>query len=181
MPGLTMNITLDDVDLRRVQKGLQLLSRAGYFLPPVLEELGEDVVRHTDDRWEKEVDPEGNAWAPLAPSTIKQKELEGKRTKILQRDGFLRHSIRHQLVAQDTLAVGTSMEYAAVQQLGGKSEYTIRAKNKKALAWPGAAHPVAAVVHPPLTPRPFLGISRADRISMGKVIAKHIRLALGEE
>lgn len=37
-----------------------------------------------------------------------------------------------------------------------KQRYTIRPKNKKALFWPGAAHPVKSVNHPGMRPRAII-------------------------
>lgn len=48
-----------------------------------------------------------------------------------------------------------SMEYGAVLEEGSKP-HVIRAKNKKALFWPGAAHPVRQVNHPGTRPYPII-------------------------
>jgi phage gpG-like protein len=51
--------------------------------------------------------------------------------------------------------IGTNVNYAAAVEYG-TSPHVITPKNKRALYWPGAAHPVAKVNHPGTRPRPFL-------------------------
>lgn len=60
--------------------------------------------------------------------------------------GRLRNSI---VVAKENgvWVVGTNLEYAKYVELG-VDEHVIRPKNKKALYWQGAPHPVKKVNHP---------------------------------
>lgn len=51
--------------------------------------------------------------------------------------------------------VGTNLKYAAAVE-GGTAPHIIRPKNKKALFWPGARHPVGAVHHPGTRAQPFM-------------------------
>ncbi|MGJ5895149.1 HK97 gp10 family phage protein [Streptomyces niveiscabiei] len=51
--------------------------------------------------------------------------------------------------------VGTNVNYAAAVEYG-TAPHVIKPRNKKALFWPGAAHPVAQVNHPGTRPQPFL-------------------------
>ncbi|MFJ9754969.1 HK97 gp10 family phage protein [Streptomyces sp. NPDC101149] len=51
--------------------------------------------------------------------------------------------------------VGTNVNYAADVEYG-TAPHVIKPRYKKALYWPGAAHPVASVNHPGTAPRPFL-------------------------
>jgi len=76
----------------------------------------------------------------------------------LYKSGALKHSIRIITVTNNSVTVGSDRRYAAIQQLGGVTKpHEILAKYKAALAWPGAAHPVARVHHPgsKIPPRPF--------------------------
>lgn len=52
-------------------------------------------------------------------------------------------------------SVGTNVNYAAAVEYG-TAPHVIRPKNKKALAWPGARHPVALVNHPGTRAQPFM-------------------------
>ncbi|MHB1131657.1 MAG: HK97 gp10 family phage protein [Chloroflexota bacterium] len=82
------------------------------------------------------------------------------------RTGTLKRSL-HTEVGESTalravVLVGTDLEYAQAIEFGSglygpkKAKYIIRPKNKKALFWKGARHPVAFVMHPGVRPRPFL-------------------------
>jgi HK97 gp10 family phage protein len=51
--------------------------------------------------------------------------------------------------------IGTNVNYAAAVEYG-TSPHVITPKNKRALYWPGAAHPVAKVNHPGTKAQPFL-------------------------
>lgn len=72
----------------------------------------------------------------------------------LKRSGALWHSIRVTELTDSLTKVGTDRKYAGWLQYG-TSPYTILPKDKKALFWPGALHPVKKVNHPGLPPRPF--------------------------
>ncbi|OKI04929.1 hypothetical protein A6A06_09545 [Streptomyces sp. CB02923] len=70
--------------------------------------------------------------------------------------------LRSSIVARQTgggrrvgYEVGTNVNYAAAVEYG-TAPHVIVPKNKKALAWPGAAHPVTKVNHPGTAARPFL-------------------------
>jgi HK97 gp10 family phage protein len=51
--------------------------------------------------------------------------------------------------------IGTNVSYAAAVEYG-TSPHVIKPVNKRALYWPGAAHPVAQVNHPGTAAQPFL-------------------------
>lgn len=75
-----------------------------------------------------------------------------------KRTGDLAESIKHE-VEDGTLIIsakGSDEEsYAAYVELGTRP-HIIRPNGKKALFWPGAAHPVGLVHHPGTRPQPFL-------------------------
>jgi phage gpG-like protein len=75
-----------------------------------------------------------------------------------------------------TLHVGTNVEYAEVVEYGGLRTYIIEPKEKKALYWKGAAHPVKRVVHPPNPAFPFLRPALDDNIEeIKEVFAEALR------
>ena len=83
----------------------------------------------------------------------------------------------HAPASRDEVLVGTNVVYAAIHQFGGRtSARTIRPLGKKALFWPGAAHPVAKVEHPgsTVTARPFLGVNGGDRDAILRILARHL-------
>jgi HK97 gp10 family phage protein len=72
--------------------------------------------------------------------------------------GRLRSSIVHRIDGSGRvtgITVGTNVSYAADVEYG-TAPHVILPKNKKALYWPGAAHPVSRVNHPGTRPRPFM-------------------------
>lgn len=88
---------------------------------------------------------------------VKLEKLNGQVLK--RRSGRLAGSINTRFVdTQDssTATVGTALRYGRIWELTGSPAYTITAIRKKALFWPGAAHPVKSVLHPAQAPRPFL-------------------------
>ncbi|WP_369183326.1 HK97 gp10 family phage protein [Streptomyces sp. Y1] len=54
-----------------------------------------------------------------------------------------------------SVTIGTNVTYAADVEYG-TAPHVIVPKNKRALYWPGAAHPVAKVNHPGTQARPFM-------------------------
>lgn len=63
--------------------------RAKLNLPPMIEELGELVLRRTLDSFDKAQDPNGNPWPELKPATALR-----RRTGPLNVDGRLRAAIQ---------------------------------------------------------------------------------------
>lgn len=80
-----------------------------------------------DSCFEREVDPWGAAWAPLAQVTINERNRLGQAGKILQRSGVLRRSLAGYPVTPTSGVTrarvapgGPSAVYAAVHQFGGE-------------------------------------------------------------
>tara|TARA_Y100000310_G_scaffold345364_1_gene464156 strand:+ start:647 stop:1198 length:552 start_codon:yes stop_codon:yes gene_type:complete len=102
-------------------------------------------------------------WKPLSEST-KEMRRKGSKSrhgdKILMDFGRLWQSFTPQSAYSDVqislnqMRVGTKVKYAKYHQ-EGTPPYTIYPKNKKALFWLAAPHPVAVVDHPGLKARPF--------------------------
>lgn len=72
--------------------------------------------------------------------------------------GRLRSSIVHRTEGGGRttgVVVGTNVSYAADVEYG-TAPHVILPKNKKALYWPGAAHPVSRVNHPGTRAQPFM-------------------------
>lgn len=69
--------------------------RENLRLPVMTQEIGELLLRRTHERFDREVDPDGRPWVPLAPSTIEIKRRLGYGNKgKLKRTEALRRSIR---------------------------------------------------------------------------------------
>src|SRR6185295_126867 len=142
-----------------------------------------------------------NRWKPLKAQTLmarntrwavhKNKKGEvtsrGWKTKpeklrklgILQVSGRLRNSITWKASA-DHVIWGTNVVYAGIQHHGGKTKaHVIRARHKKALAWPGGPGPVKSVKHPGSTipARPFLVLQDDDILEIKRVMQRFLMAA----
>jgi phage virion morphogenesis protein len=168
-----IRITVHD---ESVNKALNDLAGKVKDPSPVMKIIGEYMLRSTENRFDTQgPSPDGSPWAPLKASTLKRK----KHSKILTESGHLRGSIRYQLQGPSALAIGTKRVYAAIHQLGGKtSPSVIKPKTKKALFWPGAAHPVKSVRHPGsvIPARPFLGVSAQDSTKIVGIINNYLSM-----
>ena len=109
-----------EVDDHQVLRSLHHLQRLYGNLRPVLVEIGEDLIDSTEQRFATSTAPDGSAWALNSIlSTLLYKEGD----KPLVDGGTLSQSF-HYNASSDTLEVGSTMEYAAMQQFGGtKSEF----------------------------------------------------------
>lgn len=82
-----------------------------------LKSICEYMLMSIDDRWEKQVDAQGNKWKPLSPFTLKMKKSQGRLLPILQSTGIARRTIRYQVV-NNKATIGTNLPYMAKHQLG---------------------------------------------------------------
>ncbi len=168
--GVRIDVKWDD---REVKAALRALSARLGNMRPVLDEIGQKLVTSVIRRFETERGPDGVEWE-------KSGRASRESGQTLTDTGRLRASITHR-ASRDEVVVGTNVLYAAIQQFGGKTlAHTIRPRDKKALFWPGAEHPVAKVNHPgSLIPaRPFLGVDEGDREMILRVIHRALKGAM---
>ena len=69
--------------------------------------------------------------------------------------GHLRRSVATQMGDLEATIHTSNVKYAAIVEKGSKA-HIIRPKNKKALYWKGATHPVKQVNHPGSKAKPYL-------------------------
>ena len=69
--------------------------------------------------------------------------------------GHLRHSIANFRRGMTATVHTSNVKYAPMVEYGTKA-HIIKAKNKKALYWKGASHPVKSVRHPGSKAKPYL-------------------------
>ena len=165
--GAAIRIGVDDA---RVQGALKRLRRRMRDMRDVFDEIGRRLMTSTDMRFKTGTAPSGEPWTRSGGAEARGdgSERGPRRGLTLVDTGRLRQSITRRATAIE-VRVGTNVAYAGIHQLGGKTAArTIRPKNKKALYWPGARHPVKSVRHPGSTvpARPFLGVSRGDEAAM---------------
>lgn len=94
----------------------QILVKTGN-LKPVLQEIGEYMLYSTDQHFVTETDPQGIAWKPLTPYTLRKKRAEGRILKILQSTGLMRSRVNYQITGNQCV-VGVNDEKAKKHQLG---------------------------------------------------------------
>jgi phage virion morphogenesis protein len=147
-----ITIAFEDDDVQRM---LQRLLAATGDVSPALRNIGEILVASTQDRFETKHGPDGEAWARNAPATIERKGRDNP----LFEHGDLARQIHSALIGDDTLEVGSSLPYAAMQQFGG---------TKAEFPWLWGDIPA----------RPFLGVSDTDKDAILREIRAHLEAAL---
>lgn len=190
MAGLAFTASFESLQLDGVLSGI---AQRANNLRPAFDEVGAMLQASTDLRFEREVDPDGKPWAPLAASTARAKAKAGHE-KILQWSGRLRQIGRK---ADDTgVTLTSNLPYSAAQQFGAeiqryaqsreifrnfvetKTAQGIRrelvpkfAKRSKAnfASW----HAVDAHVIK-IPARPFMGISSTDRVGGAEILTRYI-------
>ena len=134
----TLSFLADAVDRTEDKRGL-------------FDAMGASLVLSTQQRFEREEDPEGNPW----PDSLR-KLVEGGRT--LTMTARLASSITHE-ATERSVAVGTNLIYAAIHQTGG----TIRAKSSKGLRFRSPGNGGWVTKQEVTMPRrAFLGLDRDD-------------------
>jgi phage gpG-like protein len=149
---VTMSVSVRD----RVVTALfeQLMARSASLSAP-LGEIGELVRSSVIRNFQEGGRPE--RW----PKSARARK-EGGQT--LVDTARMRNSINVRVYLRH-VEVGTNVAYAAAHQFGAEIRpRTIVPRRKKALYWPGAAHPVRVVNHPGarIPARPFLMVQDED-------------------
>lgn len=101
----------DRNNIRAAMRALDAGAQAG------LEALAEDALEAIDQGFERGTDPLGRAWAPLAPSTVRQKG----HSDILVDEGEFRDSFRYEsssLRRGARVQIGTDSELAPYHEWG---------------------------------------------------------------
>ena len=138
-------------DGEKIIKALQKLQEKTGNLSPALREIGEVLKESTKQRFNDSTAPDGEKWPENSAVTIERK---GRNQPLVGR-GTLAEQITAQVIGNDTLEVGSSMEYAAMQQFGGdKSEF------------PHLWGDIPA--------RPFLGISDQDENEILTILEEYL-------
>jgi phage virion morphogenesis protein len=153
MAGTQVSLTYDDTQVTRMLQGL--MARCG-DLTPAMRDIGEYMLRRTDDCFRDERDPQGRAWKPLSPVTLAMK----KNDKILTEKGGLRGNIAY-AAGRDSVTIGTGpaqSAYAAIHQFGGKA---------------GPGHKVT------IPARPYLEFTSDDMKECAEIVREHVTGGIG--
>lgn len=135
----SFNITVKD---EGVQSALKALAARVSNLNPVLDNIGIGIIERTRHRFDTSSAPDGTPWKPNSAATLAMLagRLGGQKSKV-KKDGSLNASgqrsldnkkpligeskdLRTQftlLATDNTLTVGSTPKYAAIQQFGGKA------------------------------------------------------------
>ena len=134
----SFTITIQD---QGVQAALKELAARGTNMRAVFHTIGEGIVERTKRRFETSLDPAGRPWKPNSAVTLGlfSSSLLGQKSKV-NKGGTLNASGRRALAnkkplieggdlrrqftisaTNGTLTVSNTMEYAAIQQFGGKA------------------------------------------------------------
>ena len=142
-----------EVDDREILRALQnLINRTGN-IRPALREIGDALVESTHKRFGTTTAPDGTQWELNSVlSTLLYKDHDRPLTG---ETGKLNDQITYNLIGNDTVEIGSTMEYAAMQQFGGtKAEF------------PHLWGDIPA--------RPFLGISSDDEEKILSIIQDYL-------
>jgi phage virion morphogenesis protein len=160
MAGITL--TIDDAAVRQ---HLGQLIRALTDPRPALREIGEDLVRTTQERFQpgQKRAPDNTRWARNSDVTIARKG----RNNPLYQEGDLQRLIRYQLLGANVLEVGTNRKYAAVQQFGQPKGASGRTRRGAPIPWGD------------IPARPFIGLSDQDAGDAVRVLRSYLARQVG--
>lgn len=173
-----------------LQRAAIALDASGRAL--LLSDIGEYLLGSTRDRAAAQVSPDGTPWAALSPRYAKRKERERPGVPKLKFDNhMLGDRLAHQ-VDDDTLLLGTSAPYGAIQQFGGSIDMPARSQqayfhatkdevlpqfvNKRKSNFAQWVTLPAYKINIPA--RPWLGISTQDQEEIVRITLDHLQAAL---
>lgn len=149
------SITIEDAALQAwLRRSIQNLSHPA----DALAEIGEILVKSTQQRFATQSAPDGGAWEPNSPVTRARKT----NPHILTEHGYLGDTIHAQMEGATAVLVGSNRVYAAVQQFGQKKGASGTTRRGAPIPWGD------------IPARPFLGVSDEDRRDIEETLAAYI-------
>ncbi|MFG1409502.1 phage virion morphogenesis protein [Xanthobacter sp. VTT E-85241] len=174
----TLAVTLDDDSRARADHILGQLADRAENVEGGLRNIGEALLKTTDERFANQQDPQGNAWVPLRPLTV---DIRGSSGPILTVSGRLRKSVSYE-VSGGTLRLGPNAVGDAVQQFGA----TIVPRNASALRIPlpvgtGGRNAASAVfsLRVVVPPRPYIGFGPKDEEAAREAVEEWLEVEAG--
>lgn len=186
----TLKINLAGVE--QLRASLERL-QGGELRRQMLHQIGARLRDTTSERFETKKDPSGIDWKALAKGTLRRKKNRGR---ILVETGNLMDSIDYE-VEGDTVSIGTSLQYGGLHQFGGVVHSPARQQTNlhrtlttrggrrgqfvspKARLKSALARSVTIPAHDVTIPaRPFLGLSKEDKVAIERIVLEAARKAL---
>lgn len=188
MTGASIRV---DINVGAVATGLDKID-AGLASPgPLMAGIGEDLVESTRKRFDAQTEPDGTKWKDLDDRYRKRKKHH--QDKILTLHEYLRggrqgSGPRWQLDGDDAVLVGNNEPYARIHQLGGVIEQLAQSRRQRfrtvagRVLFAGKKHKKATerwvsrgAYQIKIKPRPFLGLSVADRQAIKQRVEDWLR------
>jgi hypothetical protein len=140
----------------------------------MLGSFGESLLRVNQERHDKGLDPDGNPWKELAPSTLAEGNRKGGP---LNKTGRMLANFHYQVVG-DTLRLGFDGGdgFKAKFHQDGSRPHVISAKKAKALKFGGLYR--KRVNHPGLPVRRLVGFPESDQRLVADVAVDHLTAVL---
>lgn len=167
-----------DLTTNEVSAALKRVSDALSDLTPMMQDIGEYMVKSTKDNFAEAESPDGKKWAPRKQSTMdayaRRKDTPGP-TPLIGPTKSLSGTISYE-ASGDSVEWGSNMIYAAVQQFGAEAgEFGARmGVNKKGRRF------FMPIPWGNIPARPFLGLGPDDEKAIGAIIAEHLGEASGD-
>jgi len=147
MTGARVEVTVDDDSVTALWRRLAQADE----LRTTLSAYGEHLLESHAFRWELEVSPDLEPWAPLSEPYRRRKLARKGHDRILELDGFLKDTLSFDATDTD-LRFGTNRIYGATHQFGDADRG--------------------------IPARPFLGLSDDDLAELDDILQEHIDLLL---
>lgn len=158
MSGVHLEIKTDD---KLVLDALAAFQRQVADMEPAFRDIGEALLWSHQERWDKGIDADGNAWAPLSPDYLARKPKNAD--KVLVLDGYL--EMLHYQAGPDSVAIGTDRIYGATMFYGAKKSDFGTSKRGLPIPWGD------------IPAREFLGVSEDDRDTILSILGAHLMSA----
>ncbi len=148
-----------------LRRAIDALGQAG--MRPVYEEIGEYMIRATEQRFQKGVAPDGTKWAPKSKATFERYKAlgYGNRPRPLIRSGALSGTVQ-KFVSPGAVLIGSSLIYSGVMQNGAAKGAFGKTSRGGPIPWGR------------IPARVWLGLSAADDTAIVEIADEHIAAAL---
>lgn len=170
-----VRITFTDDDLTAA---LARVADALSDTTPLMQDIGEFMVKSTNDNFATGTDPNGTPWAPRSQTTLDayaaRKDKPGPRP-LIGPTKSLSSTISYE-ADTDGVSWGSNMIYAAVQQFGAEAgEFGARiGVNKKGRRY------FMPIPWGNIPARPFLGVGEDDLTSLTEIVSEYLQTAAGD-